>query len=95
MKLGSIQILNGPLCGQKYKFCRSISFGRQTGNSLRLLDPKVSRTHALIDVKREGFIVKDLGSKNGNYVNGIRVVRCALRKNDLVHVGGVKILFTE
>ena len=40
-------------------------------------------------------MIEDLESTNGLFVNGVKVVRCALRNNDQIELGGVRLLFNE
>ena len=72
-----------------------VIIGRSPSCRLRLPSNNVSRKHARIFFRNDEYYIEDLGSTNGTYVNGIRVVKCALRKNDLIYIGGVKILFNE
>jgi len=69
--------------------------GRMRGCTIRLSSNNVSRRHARVIFRNEEYHIEDLGSTNGTYVNGIRVAKCALRSNDQIDVGGVKMLFTE
>jgi hypothetical protein len=69
--------------------------GRMPGCTIRLSSTNVSRRHARVIFRNEEYHIEDLGSTNGTYVNGIRVAKCALRSNDQIDIGGVKILFTE
>lgn len=55
----------------------------------------VSRKHARIIYRNEEYQLEDLGSTNGIYVNGIKIAKCILRDQDLLEIGGVKILFCE
>jgi pSer/pThr/pTyr-binding forkhead associated (FHA) protein len=55
----------------------------------------ISRRHAQITFRNEEYHLEDLGSTNGTYVNGIKIVKCILRNNDQIDIGGVKMLFTE
>jgi len=55
----------------------------------------VSRQHARVIFRNEEYFVEDLGSTNGTYVNGIKIVKCVLRNSDQINIGGVKVLFTE
>jgi pSer/pThr/pTyr-binding forkhead associated (FHA) protein len=55
----------------------------------------VSRRHARVIFRNEEYFIEDLGSTNGTYVNGIKIVKCVLRNSDQINIGGVKILFTE
>ena len=52
----------------------TITLGRAAENNLTLPDPRVSRRHAVIHVQPDGPFLIDLGSANGTYVNGVRVV---------------------
>jgi pSer/pThr/pTyr-binding forkhead associated (FHA) protein len=74
---------------------REIIIGRSSACRLRLPSKNVSRKHARIFFHNDEYYIEDLGSTNGTYVNDIRVVKCALRKNDLIYIGGVRILFNE
>ena len=52
---------------------RPFTVGRDPGNDIILRDPKVSRHHAEIVFERGFFVIHDLASANGTYVNGKRV----------------------
>jgi pSer/pThr/pTyr-binding forkhead associated (FHA) protein len=70
-----------------------IIIGRSPACRLRLPSKNVSRRHARIFFHNDEYYIEDLGSVNGTYVNGVRVVKCALRKNDLIYLGETRILF--
>ena len=63
------------------------SVGRKVDKDLVIPDPRVSRDHALIVAENGGFFVVDQGSKHGTYVNGERVQRQKLQRNDRVEFG--------
>lgn len=63
------------------------SIGRKTENDLVISDPRVSREHAIIVQEIDGFYVVDKGSKLGTYVNGERVERHKLKRNDKLEFG--------
>ncbi|MEM7437013.1 MAG: FHA domain-containing protein [Myxococcota bacterium] len=50
-----------------------ITIGRRAGNTIRLTERNVSRTHARLVKRDEAYIVEDLGSYNGVILNGQRV----------------------
>jgi pSer/pThr/pTyr-binding forkhead associated (FHA) protein len=52
---------------------RPFTLGRDPGNDIILRDPKVSRHHAEIVFERGFFVLHDLASANGTYVNGKRI----------------------
>ena len=60
-----------------------------------LEDEKVSRKHASIVIIQQGkYAVQDLASRNGTFVNGVRLTRRDLRHNDLIRVGNTTVRFT-
>jgi hypothetical protein len=61
--------------------------GRAAGCDIALDHPTVSRHHARLVFRDGGWMVQDLGSKNGVTINGVRVGRCALRPGDRVGLG--------
>ena len=63
------------------------SIGRKIDKDLVIPDPRVSRDHALIVSENGQFSVVDEGSKHGTFVNGERVQRKALERNDRMEFG--------
>ena len=61
--------------------------GRKVDKDLVIADPRVSRDHALIAAENGEFFVIDQGSKHGTFVNGERVQRKNLERNDRVEFG--------
>ena len=74
---------------------RELTIGRSPECPIQLRRTMVSRRHAQVTFRNEEYHLEDLGSTNGTYVNGIKIVKCVLRNNDQIDIGGVKILFTE
>jgi len=63
------------------------SVGRKVDKDLVIADPRVSRDHAVIVSESGQFSVVDQGSKHGTFVNGERVQRKALERNDRLEFG--------
>src|ERR1700692_893361 len=63
------------------------SVGRKVDKDLVIADPRVSRDHALIVLEEDGFFLVDQGSKHGSFVNGERVQRQKLERNDRLEFG--------
>ncbi|MBZ5719965.1 MAG: SpoIIE family protein phosphatase [Acidobacteriia bacterium] len=61
--------------------------GRKVDKDLVIADPRVSRDHALIVSENGKFSVVDQGSKHGTFVNGERVERRTLERNDRLEFG--------
>jgi Nif-specific regulatory protein len=84
----------GPFQG--ITFCLSegdVSIGRDSANDLWNADHRLSRRHCLLSLQGENFIVRDLGSKNGTFVNGVPVMEQPLRHGDHITVGDSVLLF--
>jgi pSer/pThr/pTyr-binding forkhead associated (FHA) protein len=65
-----------------------VSIGRHEDNKIILADPQVSRHHAEIVMQGGRWVLSDLGSANGSFVNGQRVVGPqVLTHGDVVRVG--------
>ncbi len=72
--------------------------GRQGGNGLVLRDNRISRSHAQISVDQGGYVVEDLESRHGVFVNGQRVRKQVLREGDRIDFGfpdSYRLVFTE
>jgi adenylate cyclase len=68
--------------------------GRHEKCDLRLVDSMVSRNHCLILKEGRRFVVKDLQSRNGTWVNGRRIKnRRSVRTGDVIQVGPFRLLF--
>jgi pSer/pThr/pTyr-binding forkhead associated (FHA) protein len=73
-----------------------IRIGRHYEQDIVLIDPEVSRQHALLRREGESFFVEDLGTANGTSVNG-ELLRepHELRPDDTVRVGGCSFRFCQ
>jgi hypothetical protein len=74
---------------------RPFTVGRDPGNDITLRDPKVSRHHAEIVFERGFFVLHDLASANGTYVNGKRVRIAPLIHGAKLRVGNIYGHFSE
>jgi phosphoserine phosphatase RsbU/P len=63
------------------------SVGRKVDKDLVIADPRVSRDHAMIVLEPEGFFLVDQGSKHGTFINGERIQRQKLERNDRLEFG--------
>ncbi len=70
------------------------SVGRAPDNAIVLPDLTVSAHHAVLDRLDGAFVITDLGSANGTFVNGQRVQRAWVNENDVVSVGRHLLRFT-
>src|SRR4051794_414234 len=72
------------------------SLGRHPNNSIQLLDKIVSKEHCILEQRDGGFILRDLGSLNGTYVNGERVRgEMPLRHGDEIALGSTRARYDD
>ncbi len=69
------------------------TIGRTADSDVRLGDELASRRHARIERRNGEFVITDLGSTNGTYVNGRRVHQRPLHGGDEIRVGRVRLRF--
>jgi pSer/pThr/pTyr-binding forkhead associated (FHA) protein len=70
-----------------------VSIGRDPSNDVVLEDPFVSRRHCLIKSLGGRYVIEDLNSSNGTYVNTERVRERVLRDAALIQLGFSRFLF--
>jgi pSer/pThr/pTyr-binding forkhead associated (FHA) protein len=69
----SVIVLAGPDRNKTASLVDQMSVGREVDNNLILSDPRASRHHALIVRRGQSFVVEDLDSANGVFINGRRI----------------------
>jgi len=75
---------------------KTFNIGRNASNDIILNDKMVSRRHAQLIVLDNGqVIIKDLGSSNGTFVNGNKVVEWSLKPGDIVKCGSTFVKWTQ
>lgn len=81
--------------GQSFPLRQEIELGRERGNTVVVADRKVSRRHARLTPIDDTFILSDLGSANGTYVNGVLIGQpTRLKHNDRFVIGDTTFLYT-
>lgn len=84
-----LRVVQGGSIGAEFALTGpSIRIGRGDSNDIILNDTNCSRNHAELVLQRGGYVVRDLGSRNGVYVNGERIQQSALKEGDTIQVGG-------
>lgn len=72
-----------------------VALGRESRNDITIPDINVSRTHAEISLSPQGaWVITDLGSTNGTYVNGRAVASQPLNEGDHIAMGSTNFVFT-
>jgi hypothetical protein len=86
-------IINGDEAGTTYPVKGTISFGRAESNTIPIRDAKVSRQHAQIQQQGVDFVIVDLNSSNGTFVNGGRIEEHVLSNGDEIRIGDCILQF--
>ena len=76
-------------------FYSRLTIGRQSTNDIALPDRTVSKRHAIVGRVKGQTVVKDLGSRNGTFVNGEKVEKSILLNGDRLKVGSVSLRFYQ
>jgi hypothetical protein len=90
-----LAITKGPGVGQSYSLSREsiTSLGRAKANDIVLPDVAVSSQHCRIRPEEGRFVLHDLRSTNGTFVNERKVSRCALNEGDTIKIGETLLQF--
>ena len=72
-----------------------IVVGRDPTCDLSEADPLLSRRHAEFSIDGDSIVVRDLGSRNGIYVNGSRIAEGTLESGDIVRIGHLHLRYVE
>ncbi len=67
--------------------------GRGDHVTLTLFEEEVSTEHAEIDIGPKGYVLRDLQSTNGTFLNGARVSEARLVNNDVIHLAHFELRF--
>lgn len=89
----SLEPVDDSTDGARFRLGVVTSIGRSAENHIRLVKAGVSRKHAVINLTDRGFVLEDLGSQNGTFVNGDKVPTRDLVDGDVIWIGDVKVMF--
>src|SRR5271166_6947023 len=72
------------------------SLGRHPNNTIQLLDKIVSKEHCILELREGRFLLRDLGSLNGTYINGERVRgEMFLKHGDEIALGSTRARYDD
>ncbi len=87
-------VLRGPNAGARFLLDSAMTTtGRHPDSDIFLDDVTVSRKHAVFQQDADSFVVRDVGSLNGTYVNRERIDSAVLRSGDEVQIGKFRLVF--
>ncbi|MCA9120964.1 MAG: FHA domain-containing protein [Planctomycetaceae bacterium] len=93
--MASLFVIQGSDQGRRYDLDDdAVSLGRDNDNSIQLHDSEVSRHHAEVRIDVEGYLLVDLNSSNGSFVNGSQITEHQLENGDRVQLGRTLMIFT-
>lgn len=91
---GMLVVKRGPGAGSKFVLDQPIvSAGRHPQSDIFLDDVTVSRRHAEIERGPDGYVVRDVGSLNGTYLNRERIEEATISNGDELQIGRFKLVF--
>ncbi|MDA0370042.1 MAG: FHA domain-containing protein [Actinomycetota bacterium] len=90
----SLMVRSGPQAGERFSLQDPITrLGRHPDSDISLDDISVSRRHAEIRRDTDEYVLRDVGSLNGTYVNQRRVDSVVLQQGDEILIGRFRLLF--
>ena len=90
----SLLVTEGPVKGKAFPIEKPrVTVGR-AGADIVVPDSEVSRKHCLLEIHGPTATLKDLGSTNGTYVDGVRVETHELEHMTEFRIGGSVLIFT-
>lgn len=92
--MASIQIIQGPDKGLTFELADSESVIGRVNADVELNDGTVSRAHAKLAQRESRWLIEDMGSANGTYLNGVRVTRAMqVKRGDQIRCGSTLLVF--
>ncbi len=85
--------IHGPRGRSERKLFRHNTLGRHPANTHQVLDQVVSKEHCHIDLVNGRYVLRDLESLNGTFLNGERVNESFLASGDEISIGSTTITF--
>jgi pSer/pThr/pTyr-binding forkhead associated (FHA) protein len=92
--VGMLVVHRGPGAGSRFVLDQDVvAAGRHPESHIFLDDVTVSRRHAEVVRTGSGYLLRDVGSLNGTYLNRERIDEAPLRNGDELQVGRFKLVF--
>ena len=89
-----VVVKRGPNAGSKFALDQDVTrAGRHPDSDIFLDDITVSRRHAEVTRTEDGYVLRDVGSLNGTYLNRERIEEARLGNGDELQIGKFKLVF--
>lgn len=86
----------GPGCPREVLLNRArLVIGRSKRVDVMVDSPELSRRHVVLERDGNEYVVRDLDSRNGLFLNGVKIHSAVLRGGDTLQMGNVTFLFLE
>jgi hypothetical protein len=72
-----------------------VNIGRRSDNHLIINDPRVSRNHCQLRLVHHNYVLFDLNSTGGTFVNNNRITRQTLKGGDVISLAGAQLIYGE
>ena len=72
-----------------------VTIGRSNEADVRIMSADLSRMHVRVEPTRTGYRVIDLDSRNGLYLNEVRIHSAELRDGDALQIGNIQMIYHE
>ncbi len=96
LKKVQLAVMKGRDAGKQATIQKAhVSIGTLPQNDFVLSDPTVSRRHAAIEEKPDGYVIRDLDSTNGTFLDGVRVREAFLAPGSVIRLGETDITFSR
>jgi len=85
--------VSGPVAGKRFELFAETAIGRGASNDIVITSGLLSRSHTRLMFVGDHWMLQDLGTTNGSYVNSRQVTSCRLEDGDLILLGDAEFRF--
>ncbi|NTW60145.1 MAG: sigma 54-dependent Fis family transcriptional regulator [Nitrospirae bacterium] len=95
VKKARFTVKNGKDAGKELVIQKAfVMIGTLPGSDLVLTDPTVSRRHAEVEERSDGYVLRDHNSTNGTFLDGVRVREAYLSPGSVIRLGQTEMTFS-
>jgi DNA-binding NtrC family response regulator len=84
-------LMNTEFAGKSFRIGETLKIGKAPDNDVVIEHPTVSRNHLVIHKRGEQFLIQDLGSTNGTFIDEAEIKEGYLRPGSILEVGDVQL----